>query len=162
MAKYPARGNVPTGKVQRKFYIAEELADLLRIEAAKRNESQSAIVERALRRELGIMDRRMTVQDAVDTIARLRARASLSRPEQQELAAAWAVLHRSGVTVRYQAWLGDQLLGEGDTEEAAIDAAVAAYEQAIGYGDKPHLYADREELVAALSVVVELPDEAGG
>ena len=90
----------------------------------------------------------------VDTIARLRARASLSRPEQQELAAAWAVLHRSGVTVRYQAWLGDQLLGEGDTEEAAIDAAVAAYEQAIGYGDDPHLYADREALVASLDVSV--------
>lgn len=154
MAKYPARGNVPTGKVQRKFYIAEELADLLRIEAAKRNESQSAIVERALRRELGIMDRRMTVQDAVDTINRLRARASLSRLEQHELAAACAVLHRSGVTVRYQAWLGDQLMGEGDTEEAAIDAAVAAYEQAIGYGDDPHLYADREALVASLDVSV--------
>src|SRR5690606_25742926 len=52
MAKYEARGNVPEGKVQRKFYIAEELADLLRIEAAKRNESQSAIVERALKKEL--------------------------------------------------------------------------------------------------------------
>src|SRR5690606_30261082 len=162
MAKYPARGNVPTGKVQRKFYIAEELADALRIEAAKRNESQSAIVERALRRELGIMDRRMTVQDAVDTINRLRARASLSRLEQHELAAAWAALERAGVTVRYQAWLGDGLLGEGETEDAAIDAAVAEYEQDIGYGDEPHLYPDREALVAALSVVVELPDEAGG
>lgn len=54
MAKYEARGNVPEGKVQRKFYIAEELADALRIEAAKRNESQSAIVERAIRKELGI------------------------------------------------------------------------------------------------------------
>ena len=56
MAKYEARGNVPEGKVQRKFYIAEELADLLRIEAAKRNESQSAIAERALRKELGLME----------------------------------------------------------------------------------------------------------
>jgi len=55
MAKYEARGNVPKGKVQRKFYIAEELADILRIEAAKRNESQSAIVERALRKELGMV-----------------------------------------------------------------------------------------------------------
>jgi len=55
MAKYEARGNVPEGKVQRKFYIAEELADILRIEAAKRNESQSAIVERALRKELGMV-----------------------------------------------------------------------------------------------------------
>ena len=94
---------VPEGKVQRKFYITKTLADILRIEAARRNESQSAIVERALRRELGIMDRQMTLQEAVDTITRLRARASLSRPEQQELAAAWAVLHQSGVTVRYQA-----------------------------------------------------------
>ena|SRR5690606_1523778 len=39
-------------KVQRKFYLPEALADILRIEAAKRNESQSAIVERALRKEL--------------------------------------------------------------------------------------------------------------
>ena len=41
-------------KVQRKFYITKTLADILRIEAAKRNESQSAIVERAVRKELGI------------------------------------------------------------------------------------------------------------
>src|SRR5690606_21299062 len=130
MAKYPARGNVPTGKVQRKFYIAEELADLLRIEAAKRNESQSSIVERALRRELG-----MTVQGAADTINHLRVRAAesgLTASEHQAREAAWAVLERSGVTVRYQAWLGDQLMGEGDTEESAIDAAVVEYEQAIG------------------------------
>ena len=40
-------------KVQRKFYIPKTLADILRIEAAKRNESQSAIVERAIRKELG-------------------------------------------------------------------------------------------------------------
>lgn len=55
MAKYEARGNVPEGKVQRKFYFPEVLADILRIEAAKRNESQSSIVERALRKELGLM-----------------------------------------------------------------------------------------------------------
>ena len=54
MAKYEARGNTPAGKVQRKFYLPEALADALRIEAAKRNESQSAIVERAIRKELGI------------------------------------------------------------------------------------------------------------
>ena len=151
-------------KVQRKFYIAKTLADALRIEAAKRNESQSAIVERALRRELSIMDRRMTVQDAVDTINRLRVRAAesgLSASEHRAREAAWAALERAGVTVRYQAWLEDALLGEGETEDAAIDAAVAEYEQAIGYGDEPHLYPDREALVAALSVVVELPDEAG-
>src|SRR5690606_15253152 len=106
----------------------------------------------------------MAVRDAVDTINRLRVRAAesgLTVSEHQEREAAWAVLERSGVTVRYQAWLGDQLMGEGDTEEAAIDAAVTEYEQAIGYGDEPHLYPTREELVAALSVVVELPDEAG-
>lgn len=55
MAKYPARGNVPAGKVQRAFYLPEELANALRIEAAKRNENQSSIVEKALRRELGMM-----------------------------------------------------------------------------------------------------------
>lgn len=55
MAKYAARGNVPTGKVQRAFYLSTELADELRIEAAKQNESQSSIVEKALRRELGMM-----------------------------------------------------------------------------------------------------------
>src|SRR5690606_37885187 len=52
MAKHPARGNVPQGTVQRKFYLSEALADALRIEAAKRNVSQSAIVERALKKEL--------------------------------------------------------------------------------------------------------------
>lgn len=52
MAKYEARGNVSPGKVQRAFYLSRELADILRIEAAKRNESQSAIVERALKKEL--------------------------------------------------------------------------------------------------------------
>lgn len=46
---------VPEGKVQRKFYITKTLADALRIEAAKRNESQSAIVERALRKELDMV-----------------------------------------------------------------------------------------------------------
>lgn len=48
------RGNIPAGKVQRAFYLPTELADTLRIEAAKRNESQSSIVEKALRRELGM------------------------------------------------------------------------------------------------------------
>lgn len=46
------------------------------------------------------------------------------------------------------------MMGEGETEDAAIDAAVAEYEQAIGYGGDLHLYADREELVAALDVSV--------
>lgn len=49
------RGNIPAGKVQRAFYLPTELADTLRIEAAKRNESQSSIVEKALRRELGMV-----------------------------------------------------------------------------------------------------------
>jgi len=67
MAKHPARGNVPPGTVQRKFYLSEALADALRIEAAKRNVSQSAIVERALRRELSEMaqDRTALVEIAV-------------------------------------------------------------------------------------------------
>ena len=61
------RGNIPPGKVQRAFYISKELADSLRIEAAKRNVSQSAIVERALRRELSEMaqDRTALVEIAV-------------------------------------------------------------------------------------------------
>jgi len=49
------RGNIPIGKVQRALYLTAELADALRIEAAKRNESQSAIVERALRKELNML-----------------------------------------------------------------------------------------------------------
>lgn len=107
----------------------------------------------------------MTIEEALDTINRLRVRAAesgLTASEHQAREAAWAVLERAGVTVRYQAWLEDALLGEGETEDAAIDAAVAEYEQTIGYGDEPHLYPNRDELVAALSVVVELPDEAGG
>lgn len=54
MSTHAARGNIPAGKVQRAFYLSRALADALRIEAAKRNESQSAIVERAIRKELGI------------------------------------------------------------------------------------------------------------
>ena len=52
----------------------------------------------------------------------------------------------------WQAWLHDILLGEGATAEEAIEAAVAEYERAIGYGEDPHLYANKEALVEDLDV----------
>ena len=55
----------------------------------------------------------------------------------------------------WQAWLNDMLMGEGETQENAIEAAVAEYERSIGYGDEPHLFADRGALVAALDVAIK-------
>ena len=55
----------------------------------------------------------------------------------------------------WQAWLNDLLMGEGATREEAIHTAVAEYERSIGYGDEPHLFADRDALVAALDVAVK-------
>lgn len=102
------------------------------------------------------------IQEVLDTINLLRMRASesgLTASERQACEEAWAVLEQAGVTVRYQAWLGDLLMGEGETENEAIDAAVAEYEKAIGYGDEPHLYPTRDELVADLYVFIDLPGE---
>ena len=53
----------------------------------------------------------------------------------------------------YQAWLHDVLMGEGATEEEAIEAAVAEYEKVAYYSDSaPHLFTDRGELVTALGI----------
>lgn len=54
----------------------------------------------------------------------------------------------------YRAWLGDMLLGEGNTREEAIEAAIQEYEQQAGeppYGDYPR-FPSRDALIAALSV----------
>ncbi len=59
----------------------------------------------------------------------------------------------ANTNIRYQAWLGELLMGEGATEEEAVEAAVAEYETSVGYGDAPHLYPDRETLVANLDVI---------
>ncbi len=64
----------------------------------------------------------------------------------------WAGLD-ANTNIRYQAWLGELLMGEGPTEEEAVEAAVAEYETSVGYGDAPHLYPDRETLVADLDVI---------
>src|SRR5690606_19693861 len=59
----------------------------------------------------------------------------------------------------WQAWIGGDLMGEGGTEEEAIEAAVREYEDAIGYGDEPHLFANRDELEAALDVGIKDDEE---
>lgn len=100
---------MPQTRRPRGTRIADDVHRALRIRAAETGETMEDIVDRALRKELGMM-----------TI--------------------------------YEAWLGDALMGEGQTEQEAIDAAVAEYERSIGYGDEPHLYADRAALVAALDV----------
>src|SRR5690606_2210907 len=43
------------GKVQRSFYLPHDVVEALRTAAFERRESQSEIVEKALRRELGLM-----------------------------------------------------------------------------------------------------------
>lgn len=50
-----ARGNQVAGKVQRSFYLPHDVVEALRTAAFERRESQSEIVERALRKELGLM-----------------------------------------------------------------------------------------------------------
>lgn len=57
--------------------------------------------------------------------------------------------------MRVRVWLGSAPIpyGDGNTVKAAVDGAIAAYESACGYG-QPHEFADREALVAALSVEV--------
>ena len=59
----------------------------------------------------------------------------------------------ANTNIRYQARLGEPLMAEGATEEEAGEAAVAEYETSVGYGDAPHLYPDRETLVANLDVI---------
>jgi hypothetical protein len=71
--------------------------------------------------------------------------------------------HAPGV---YQAWLGAMLMGEGPTEEAAIEAAVRLYEETSGtesgYAESEadvHLFKSREELVAKLDVSLTVRED---
>lgn len=50
------RGNIPPGKELMGFYIDKAVAKRVRVAAAENRESNSALVERALRRELGMVD----------------------------------------------------------------------------------------------------------
>lgn len=50
-----ARGNQVAGKVQRSFYLPHDVVEALRTAAFERRVSQSEIVEKALRKELGLM-----------------------------------------------------------------------------------------------------------
>jgi len=50
-----ARGNAVAGKVQRSFYLPHDVVEALRTEAFERRVSQSEIVEKALRKELGMV-----------------------------------------------------------------------------------------------------------
>src|SRR5690606_20606087 len=50
-----AHGNKVAGKMQRSFYLSHDVVEALRTAAFERRESQSEIVEKALRKELGLM-----------------------------------------------------------------------------------------------------------
>jgi len=50
-----AHGNRVEGKVQRSFYLPHDVVEALRTAAFERRVSQSEIVEKALRKELGVM-----------------------------------------------------------------------------------------------------------
>ena len=50
-----AHGNKVAGKTQRSFYLPHDVVEALRTAAFERRESQSEIVEKALRKELGLM-----------------------------------------------------------------------------------------------------------
>ena len=50
-----AHGNKVAGKTQRSFYLSHDVVEALRTAAFERRESQSEIVEKALRKELGLM-----------------------------------------------------------------------------------------------------------
>lgn len=52
-----AHGNRVEGKVQRSFYLPHDVVEALRTAAFERRVSQSKIVEKALRKELGVVDR---------------------------------------------------------------------------------------------------------
>lgn len=52
-----ARGNQVAGKAQRSFYLPHDVVEALRTAAFERRVSQSEIVEKALRKELGVVDR---------------------------------------------------------------------------------------------------------
>lgn len=99
------RGNIPAGKVQRAFYLPTELADTLRIEAAKRNESQSSIVEKALRRELGMV------------------------------ALTWQVIEDNGGGLYLAVFEGDDLIYYADQYEYSPDALREAVEVLRDGGD---------------------------
>lgn len=65
----------------------------------------------------------------------------------------------SGADIRYQAWLGDMLLGEGPTPTKAFEEAVAEYERNVGYGHAPHLLPNKDALVAAIHVSVVVSED---
>lgn len=117
--------------------ISEDVADALHAAslAAGGYGQKSAIVERALRKELGLM---MDRDYAIRTVNRLRAvrrdKGALSAQEQAEMGAALAALE--GERLVWRAWLGDWMLGEGNTEEEAVAAAVAEYEKSVGYDEE--------------------------
>ena len=52
-----AHGNKVAGKTQRSFYLSHDVVEALRTAAFERRESQSEIVEKALRKEFGVVDR---------------------------------------------------------------------------------------------------------
>lgn len=136
------------GKTKAGFYIDPKVQQALKVRAAQTGESMSDIAERALRRELGLMVDR---EDAIRTVNRLRSvrreRGALSAQEQAEMGAALAALE--GERLVWRAWLGDWMMGEGQSEEAAIEAAVEEFEDALGYSDD---IPDRETLIRRLTV----------
>lgn len=146
-------GTIP-GKKKATLYLDEAVHKALRIKAAETGESMGEIVERALRKELGMMD----VETAINTVNRLLARrntmGALTESEHRQLTTALAAAEAHNIP--WAAWLGDIQLGTGPTQGAAVEDAVATFEQEYGYdNDMP----DRETLIAHLSVGLADDDE---
>lgn len=100
------------------------------------------------------MSDKMTVDQAVNTINQLRNQPSLSDDEQKKLKVAWGVLQAHTAPIVYTAWVGDVMMGGGDTEDQAVATAVAMYEREVGYGNGPHQFPDKSALVGAIRVTV--------
>src|SRR5690606_36220248 len=89
-------GYVP-GKAKKTIHLDDEVARALEISAAQERVSQAEIVERALRKELGLMG----AETAINTVNRLLARRSamgaLSEEEHRQLENALAVAEEQSI-----------------------------------------------------------------
>lgn len=93
----------------------------------------------------------MDVETAINTVNRLLARrntmGALTDSEHRQLATALAAAEAHNIP--WAAWLGDIQLGTGPTQGAAVEDAVATFEQEYGYDDE---IPNRDTLLERLSV----------
>lgn len=66
------------------------------------------------------------------------------------------VLQAYTAPIVYTAWVGDVMMGDGDTEDQAVATAVAMYEREVGYGNGPHQFPDKSALLGAIRVTVDV------